>query len=298
MDEIYNKVKIKGIVMQVLFSQEKRMEICKEVLSLQKTNSGKVCNIVKEIAEKYNVKPNRIYTWNKGFNYIFQNDLFSDDEKKQILEEVKNLAVEKKISFKKAITEITAKYNISTKVVFEWNRYLKVFVTKQKFANIDIIYILTLINTKADKDNLGSLVLFFANKFSVAPATVYAWNCRFSFLDVRVYKNRQTGKYSYEFKREVLEEFKYIGFTYENIKEIAKKYSIQERNIYEWNRFFKLYDTKIYKKNENEQFQNEIIKKLETDNDFKKELEKQVDEILEKVKEQKKLTKIKEKSKE
>ena len=208
--------------MNILFPQEKRRVICKEVLFLQQTSSGKVCNMVKIVAEKYNIEPRRIYVWNKNFNYIFQNDIFSKDEKIEVLLEIVDLILNNdKISTKTAVIEISKKYNLTTKTLYSWNRNLKVFSTRQKYSKEDIILILKEIQERSNKENVGEIVLEFKDKLNVSEHTIYFWNRKFNIIDVRIYKDRKTSVYDDDFKLKVLKEFVNIGFNSENIKIIA-----------------------------------------------------------------------------
>ncbi len=252
--------------MRILFTKEKRMAICEEISFLQETgNLGKVCNIVKMVGEKYNVEPRRIYSWNKSFNYIFQNDLFSDDEKREVLFEAVDLLLNnEKMSTKTAVLEISKKYNLTTKTLYSWNRCLNVFSTRQKYSKEDIILILKEIQEKSNIENVSKIILEFKDKLDVSEHTIYFWNRKFNIIDVKVYENRNE-----EFKLKVLKEFVSIGFTLENVKIIAKKYGVSERNIYDWNRKFEMFDTKVFKVGKNEKVKKEIIEKLETDKNFK-----------------------------
>lgn len=258
--------------MKVVFTQEVRKNICEEVFEMQKTNSSKVADIVKQVANKHNVQHRRIYEWNKAFGYIFKNDLLSTDYKINLLQEVKNIAESENISIKQAMLKISEKYNISYKELYSWNRKLNILNTKQKYSNEDKIYILNEIKKQSNPENMGEVILQFAHKLDISEHTIYTWNRQFQIIDVRVYNNRNTSIYDEEFKKMILRYFIAIGFNNKNVKMIAVKCNITERNIYDWNRTYQMFDTKVFKVGKYNKTKKEIIEKLETDQEFKKNL--------------------------
>ena len=258
--------------MKVVFTQEVRKNICKEVFEMQKTNSLKVADIVKQVAKQYNLLPKRIYEWNKSFGYIFKNDLLSIDEKINLLKEVKNIAESENISIKQAILKISEKYNISYKELYSWNRKLNILNTKQKYSDEDKVCILNEIQKQANPENMGGIILQFAHKLNISEHTIYTWNRQFQIIDVRVYNNRNTSIYDEEFKQMILRYFIAIGFNNKNVKMIAVKCNITERNIYDWNRAYQMFDTKVFKVGKYNKTKKETIKKLETDKEFKNNL--------------------------
>ena len=70
--------------MRQAYDESKKKSICLEVKNLQDENKSSLSDILAGICKKYNVGTGEVYSWNKKFGMIFDNNLFSKEEKFQI----------------------------------------------------------------------------------------------------------------------------------------------------------------------------------------------------------------------
>ena len=246
--------------MNIIFSKQEKQKICEEILHLQQTTSLKQRAIIEAVGKKYNILPSRIYGWNKQLGNIFEYKLFTINDKIKILKEVLHLLTENKnILLQDAVLKIANKHNITSDRIYGWNRKYKVFKTKQKYSNEEIILILNKIKKQANGENPRDIARKFAKELDVSINTIYFWNRKFN-----IFKTRKT--YSDEDAVLILNEInKRIGDKDINtiVLEFADILKIQAKTIYIWNQNFNIFP-RSKRKTYSEEFKKKVLNEFIT----------------------------------
>ncbi len=247
-----------------LFSTDDKIKILMEVENLIKNENLLTKDAFLQISNKYDVSSWQLYAWNRELKVLNTRQRRTDEYMLFILDEIKQQTTDENLQ--EVIFEFAKKLNISINTIYHWNRKLNVFKTRKQYTDEDIIVILNEIKKRGNNENLYEIVAEFADVLKVSAQTIYSWNKKFNIFP------KQQRFFDEDFKKKVLQEFNEIGFTADNIRIIAEKYNITIGNIYNWNRFYQMFDTKNYKKGALEKLKAEIIEKLETDKEFKSNL--------------------------
>lgn len=247
-----------------LFSTDDKIKILMEVENLIKNENLLTKDAFLQISSKYDVSSWQLYAWNRELKVLNTRQRRNDEYMLFILNEIKQQATEDNLQ--EVILEFAKKLNISINTIYYWNRKLNVFKTRKQYTDEDIIVILSEIKNQTKNNNIQEVISHFVEILQVSQETIYIWNKKFNIFP------KQQRFFDENFKKKVLQEFNEIGFTADNIRIIAEKYNITIVNIYNWNRFYQMFDTKNYKKGALEKLKAEIIEKLETDKEFKNNL--------------------------
>lgn len=228
--------------MRQAYDEGKKKSICLEVKNLQDEDKSSLSDILSGICKKYNVGTNEVYTWNKKFGMIFDNNLFSKEEKFQICYIVAELIL-CNVSIAEAVSFLAQKNGIEKHAIYKWNRELKLFKTSKKYTDEEKKNICRQIAVLADgADNPAFAVRMMAEKYNVSVKSIYTWNQKYKIFPT--IDNGRTTPFGREFCIKVLKEVAELGGNVPAIEAVAKKYDISFSAIYAWNRIYKVFMTR------------------------------------------------------
>lgn len=217
-------------------SKKEQREVC-EFVKNELANGKILKDILSEITETKGISSSEVYSWNKKFGMIFENNSFSDEERLCALE----MVVEKMlfgILLSVAVNDVAKKFDIDKRTIYKWNREFKIFETSKKFS-IDEKKVIC----EEIKDMIiagaptSYAVSVYAEDLGVTVKSIYNWNQNFHIFEVRDYSKRKSS-FPSEFIKMVVNEAIIVGKGEEKINAIAKKYNISPTTVYKWRRDF------------------------------------------------------------
>ena len=167
--------------------------------------------------------------------------------------------------------------NIDFNVIF-MTFLIVILVSIQYTLNKILIILKEIKDAIKEPEFTGATIIEYAKKYGISSQSIYYWNGKYKIIITKSMEGRKNPVYEEKFIMKVLDEFKTISFTRENVNIVAEQYGITEDNIWTWNRKYKRFNTLHFKKGKNERLKKEISKKLETDKEFKDNLLKSIKE--------------------
>lgn len=251
---------------------EEKKEICIEVKNLKEQGKIPLEEIVKTVAAKHNINVFNIHSWNRKYN-IF-NIGFTDDERKQICQEVKELKEKGEMPVKDILESVIKKYGIKDKTtLYQWNNKFHIF-SVDMLTNDDRRKICEQVRDLQMSTNmkLSDILKEVAEKYNYKSyGDIYVWNKEFGYIFEILTDEK---------RKEICYEVQAISQTSdlklpEILKITAKKYNIQDfHNIYIWNqKFGYIFDLYILSKDDRKKVCEEIKENLKTGQKYKDVIE-------------------------